>query len=134
MLTMLRGKVFSKGSETVYLDVSGHVYEIFVSIRTTPRLPDAGSDLNLLVHVHKTEDADTMYGFLDEEEREFFKLLRTASGVGPKTAIRLLGLAPIPNLKQAIRMGNESFLRMAKGLGEKGAKNLILDLGKKCRE
>jgi holliday junction DNA helicase RuvA len=71
-----------------------------------------------------------LFGFSSEAERQFFLQLMTVSGVGPKMALTVLSGGRVPDLQQAIRMGDIASLRRIKGVGEGTAKKIVLELGK----
>ena len=94
MIATLTGKVFSKGFDRAVVDVAGVGYEVILSTDCIARMPDKGEDAFFYIHTNVREDAITLYGFLEEKEKELFLILKTVSGIGPKLALAMLsGLA-----------------------------------------
>ena len=75
-----------------------------------------------------------LYGFLQKEEMELFEMLISVSGIGPKTALGLIGLSSVENLKTAIVSGKADFLHRAPGIGQKTAERIILELKSKLAD
>jgi len=82
----------------------------------------------LLTHLHVREDILALYGFLAEEELEFFGLLISVSGIGPRSAIAVMSLAPVARLKAGIAGGEADLLQKSSGIGKKTAERIILEL------
>lgn len=88
----------------------------------------------LWIHSHIREDAFDLYGFLDRQELEFFEMLINVSGIGPKGALVILGVAPIETLKRAIGTGDTSYLTKISGIGRKTAEKIVLELRDKISD
>ena len=86
MIGRLRGELVDKNLPTCLLDVSGVGYEIETSLTTFNSLPEVGSEIVLYTHFVVREDAQLLYGFLDQRERRVFRSLIKVNGVGPKLA------------------------------------------------
>lgn len=128
MYHYLNGKVAEKMPAAVILDVNGVGYEVRISINTFSALPGLGQPAKLLTHFIVREDAQLLYGFATEEERDLFKLLLSVSGIGPKMAITLLSGMTISELKAAIREGSLVVLSSVSGIGKKTAERVIVEL------
>lgn len=128
MYQYLTGKIAEKTPAAVVLDVNGVGYEVRISVNTFTALPDLGQAAKLLTHFVVREDAQLLYGFATEDERELFRLLLSVSGIGPKMAITLLSGMTIPELKAAIREGSISVLSSVSGIGRKTAERVIVEL------
>ena len=127
MYAYIEGKYVFKSPTTVYIDVGGVAYVIHISLNTYSRIESAESG-RLYTHLHVKEDAHTLYGFADEEEKNLFVLLLSVSGIGPNTArIILSSMVPI-EVRTAILTDNDLAFKKVKGVGPKTAKRLILDL------
>ena len=128
MYHYLNGKIAEKTPTAVILDVNGVGYEVRISVNTFSSLPDLGQAVKLLTHFVVREDAQLLYGFATEEEREAFKLLISISGIGPKLAITLLSGVALPDLKRAIQEKNIAVLTAISGIGQKTAERVIVEL------
>ncbi|OGX12247.1 MAG: Holliday junction DNA helicase RuvA [Omnitrophica bacterium RIFOXYB12_FULL_50_7] len=128
MYHYLTGKIAEKTPVAVILDVNGIGYEVRVSLSTFSSLPNLGETVKLFTHFVVREDAQLLYGFATEEEREAFKLLISISGIGPKLAITLLSGVTLPELKRAIQEKNVPALTAISGIGQKTAERVIIEL------
>ena len=131
MIATLTGKVFSKSADRVVIDVSGVGYEVFLSTDNVARMPDKGEDILLYIHTNVREDALTLFGFLEEEEKELFLILKTVSGIGPKLALAMLSGLRASDLCRAITAGDIKTLTTLQGVGKKTAERVCVDLKEK---
>ena len=105
---------------------NGLFYEVF--------LPSAllgahvGSPFEIYTHFHVREDAQILFGFKSKKEQQFFKMLISVSGVGPKTAFQIVSFAPAEDLIDAIKKNDSAFFARVPGLGKKTAMKIILEL------
>ena len=127
MIAYLKGTTIHMDLETAILDVQGVGYEVWCSTNTIDRL-SMGSAAQLFIHTHVREDAFILYGFYDENEREFFEKLLSVSGVGAKLAIAILSTFNVKDLKHMILNEDINLLIKVPGLGVKKGKKLILDI------
>lgn len=127
MIGHLEGKVLFRGERHIVLDVGGVGYKIFVAASSYKNL-SLGEPAKLWTHLHVKEDALELYGFLYQAELEFFEYLISISGIGPKSALGVLSLAPVDSLKRAISSGDTSYLTKVSGIGRKTAEKIILEL------
>ncbi len=128
MYHYLIGKISEKTPTAAILDVNGIGYEVRVSLSTFSSLPNLGETVKLFTHFVVREDAQLLYGFATEEEREAFRLLISISGIGPKLAITLLSGVTLPELKRAIQEKNVPVLTAISGIGQKTAERVIIEL------
>ncbi len=131
MFYSLEGILSQKTEKFVALENQGVGFRIFVSRETLEKLPKIGEKAKLFLHYHLREDAAELYGFLTREEMEFFELLTSVSGIGPKSALGLLGLSTVDDIKSAIVANKTEFLNRASGIGRKTAERIILELKSK---
>jgi Holliday junction DNA helicase RuvA len=129
MIGYLKGHVLYSDGKNILMDVGGVGYEVTVSADTATQCIK-GSSVEIYTYLHVREDEMSLYGFSDQETLTFFKLLLTVSGVGPKMGIELLSL-PLHRLKQAIAEEDKSFLTSIKGVGDKLASRILLELKNK---
>ena len=127
MITHVKGKLVEKNPAFVVIDCNGIGYLLRISLHTYSQIGD--SELCMLyTHLSIKEDAHTLFGFSEREERELFRHLISVSGVGPNTAQMILSsLSPV-DAQQAIIAENVSLLKSVKGIGGKTAQRIILDL------
>ncbi|OGI69086.1 Holliday junction DNA helicase RuvA [Candidatus Nomurabacteria bacterium RIFCSPHIGHO2_01_FULL_42_16] len=127
MISRIEGKIVLKADKYIVVDVGGVGYKISVSPDTLAKLPKEGS-VSLFTHLHVREDALELYGFKEPNELEFFEMLIGISGIGPKSAISIIGIAPIETLKKAIGSGDTSYLTKVSGIGKKMSEKIVLEL------
>jgi Holliday junction DNA helicase RuvA len=128
MIAKLKGLVDSVGDDWAVIDVGGVGYLVFGSSRTLGRLPRAGEAAQLFIETHVREDHIHLYGFADEEERAWFRLLQTVQGVGSKVALAILSALSGTELSQAIASGDKAMLSRPSGVGPKLAARLATEL------
>lgn len=127
MITHVKGRLTEKNPAYVVIDCNGIGYLLRVSLHTYSQIGDSESCM-LYTHLSIKEDAHTLYGFADREERELFRHLISVSGVGPNTAQMILSSLSPMDAQQAILSENVALLKSVKGIGGKTAQRIILDL------
>jgi holliday junction DNA helicase RuvA len=108
--------------------VNGVGYKLLIPASHFAKLPLIGTEVTLYTAYIIREMSHTLCGFLSLREREFFELLNTVSGIGPKTALGLIGNLPSEQLQSAIQTANISVLCKVPGVGKKTAERLVVDL------
>ena len=103
-------------------------YKCFISDTTLRELPQPGSEVLLYTHLSVREDAMDLYGFFEEAELDFFKLLISISGIGPKAALAILSELPPNRLAVCIASGDAKAITKAQGVGLKTAQRVVLEL------
>ena len=134
MFYSIEGILIKKSDKFIVVENQGLGFRIFVSQETNSKLPKVGERVKLYLHHHVREDGMELFGFLQKEELELFELLISVSGIGPKTALGLIGLSSVENLKTAIISNKADFLHRAPGIGQKTAERIILELKSKLAE
>ena len=133
MYNHLRGTVIKVIPGRLVLETGGIGWDIHVPVSTSAKA-SVGKEALLLTHLAVREDDISLYGFATEDERELFRVLIGISGVGAATAIQILSSASPKDFILAIEKQDTKFLRRIKGIGEKTAKRIILELkGAKTR-
>ena len=130
MIHFLEGRMAEKNPAFVVINCAGVGYFVNISINTYSKLGD-NENVKLLTHLQITEDAHTLYGFIDEEERRLFRLLITVSGIGCNTARMMLSSMNVPEIEHCILSDNSAKLKSIKGIGEKTALRVILEIKSK---
>ena len=111
------------------IQTGGVGYEINVPLTTSEKLPALGESVRLHIQATYREDSQTLYGFIDRESRDFFRMIvDKVSGIGPKIALNLLGSLSLPTLKNSIAHGDVGMLSKAQGLGKKTAERIVVEL------
>lgn len=131
MIHYLKGKLVAKSPTFVIVEVGGLGYRVNSPLSTYAALPPEGSAVNLYTHLHLKDDGISLYGFLREEERDFFLLLTSLSKIGPKSALRMLSSLSIPEFKKAVKGGDLTTLIRVPGIGRKTAQRIVLELNDK---
>ncbi len=127
MIHHLSGRLIEKTPTNVVIECGGVGYFVHISLFTYDKL---GKEENckLLTHLSIKEDAHTLYGFLTESERTIFRQLISVSGVGANTARLILSSLDPDRIAGAIAIADVNTLKAIKGIGEKTAQRIILDL------
>jgi holliday junction DNA helicase RuvA len=128
VIAMLSGIVDAVAADGVVVDVNGVGYLVFASARTLARVPTRGAPVKLLVETHVREDHIHLYGFADEAERAWFRLLTTVQGVGAKLALAILSALAPEALVTAIMAQDRAALARADGVGPKLAQRIANEL------
>ncbi len=131
MIATLTGRVLAKSADRAVVDVGGVGYEVFLATDAVARLPEKGQEVFLHIHTNVREDAITLFGFLEEEEKELFLILRTVTGIGPKLALAMLSGMRVAEICQAILAGDLKRLTMLPGVGKKTAERICVELKEK---
>ncbi|MBR0138420.1 MAG: Holliday junction branch migration protein RuvA [Erysipelotrichaceae bacterium] len=131
MITFIRGTVYSFGADYVIIDNNGIGYFVYFNHQEMLSL---NQNITIFTYQHFREDATVLYGFIDKKELDLFTQLITVKGLGPKTAITMLGRCRYEDLIMAIENGELNFLKSLPGIGAKMAQQIILDLKGKLVE
>ena len=107
---------------------SGMGFEIFVHQGSPIYKHSEGDEIQVFTEMIVREDGMSLYGFHNRESLEFFRMLTTVSGIGPKGAMGILGSMPLSELKLAIAMGDVKSISKAQGVGKKTAERLVVEL------
>ncbi|MFG1423660.1 Holliday junction branch migration protein RuvA [Roseixanthobacter liquoris] len=128
MIGKLKGVIDSQGEDHVILDVHGVGYLVHASARTLQGLPRAGEAAVLFIETFVREDQIRLFGFVSEEEREWFRLLQAVQGIGTKTALAVLSTLRPAELAQAIALGDKATVARAPGVGPRVATRIVTEL------
>lgn len=127
MIAFVRGQVAALAPTVAVVEVGG----VGMAVQCTPNTIAGlriGEETKLATSLVVREDSLTLYGFADDDERQVFELLQTASGVGPRLAQAMLGAHSPDGLRLAFSTGDEKALMAVPGIGKKGAQKLLLEL------
>ncbi|WP_026660138.1 Holliday junction branch migration protein RuvA [Butyrivibrio sp. AC2005] len=128
MIAFVNGILDEKRDLLAVIDVGGIGYNVNISAYTADRLPSKGEAVKLYTYMSVREDAMNLYGFLTRDELEFFKLLISVSGIGPKGGQAILSVMTPDDLRFAILSGDSKAISKAPGVGKKTAERLVLEL------
>lgn len=131
MIACLKGKIELKTNKFVVLDVNGVGYKTFCSTAVLEKLGEKGEEIKLFTYLYPRENILDLYGFLSFEELDFFEMLISISGIGPKAGLAVLSIASLKDLKTSIASGQVSLLTKVSGIGKKTAERVILELSSK---
>jgi len=130
MISYLSGKIKYKSAKSLTLEINGVGYEVFVSEPVLGKIKiDENKEFFIFNYIR--EDAFNLYGFETIEEKNFFELLLSVSGVGPKSALQTLSIAKLSEIKRAILRDDPSLLRKVSGIGVKTAERIVVELKNK---
>ncbi|MBB4895125.1 Holliday junction DNA helicase RuvA [Streptomyces olivoverticillatus] len=127
MIAFVSGPVAALAPDAAVVEVGG----IGMAVQCTPNTLShlrVGEQAKLATSLVVREDSLTLYGFADDDERQTFELLQTASGVGPRLAQAMLAVHSPDALRRAFAAGDEKALTAVPGIGKKGAQKLLLEL------
>lgn len=128
MIVYLKGILTKKSPTEIIVDVAGIGYSVNISLSTYEQLQEINSEIEILTHHHIREDAQLLFGFSSELERNLFRLLISVTGIGTKMAQTILsGIRP-NELIQTITANAISTLTSIPGVGRKTAERMVLEL------
>ena len=132
MISYLCGKIIFKKEKFIVLEVNNVGYKVFLSKKSLNDL-EIGKDIKLFCFLNVKENGLDLYGFLSEGEFEFFEILDSIRGVGPKAALEISSLGPIEKIKDRILERDQSLFSGIPGIGRKKAETIIIELSGKIK-
>lgn len=133
MVSYIKGILTDMQPDSIVIETYGIGYEIRVPLTVLEEVPSIGEQIKLYTYLYVREDILQLYGFLQKEELEVFKLLLTVSGIGPKAALGILSSITIDDLRFAILSEDKKTISKAPGIGAKMAGKMILELKDKLK-
>ena len=133
MLYRLRGSLIHTEPSFAVIECAGVGYKCYTTMNTQRSLPAIGKEAVLYTHMNVREDAVDLFGFSSLAELNFFKLLTSVSGVGPKVGLAILSVLSPEQVAVAVAAGDFKTLTMAQGVGNKLAQRVILELKDKLK-
>ena len=128
MISHLEGTIIFKGERFLVISAGGVGYKVYVAPEILRTIAKEGQEINVWTHLHVRETDMELYGFLTYAEMQFFEVLIGVSGIGPKSALGILGIAPLDTLKRAIAAGETNYLTKVSGVGKRMAEKIIVEL------
>ena len=132
MIAYLEGKIIYTTDKFIILNTGGVGYKVSVTSETISICKDKES-ISLFIYTAVRENSIDLFGFQNAEELSFFELLLDVSGIGPRSALGIIALAPINTIKRAIATGDVSYLNKVSGIGKKTAEKIIIELRDKLQ-
>ncbi|MFU8765771.1 MAG: Holliday junction branch migration protein RuvA [Haliea sp.] len=133
MIGRIRGTLVYKQPPDILVDVAGVGYDVQVPMSTLFQLPELGAEVTLLTHFVVREDAQLLYGFIDERDRALFRQLVKVSGVGPKLALTILSGMDATEFARCVQRDDLSALVALPGVGKKTAERLLVEMRDKLK-
>ena len=133
MIARLEGIIVHTTEKFLIIDVSGVGYKLYVTGETLG-VSLLGDHASFWVYTAVRENSIDLYGFKNTNEMAFFELLLDVSGIGPRSALSILAIAPIDTLKRAIATGDTGYLNKVSGIGKKTAEKIIIELRDKLQD
>ncbi len=134
MIAFLSGTIITKKPTHIVLDVNGVGYQVFISLTTHARIGNVGDPAKLLTRQYIRDDSMQLFGFAGERERDFFSLLITVSGIGPRLALIILSGMEPNELQRALAIEDQAALTRISGIGKKTAMRMIVELKDKMEK
>ncbi|MDX9971332.1 MAG: Holliday junction branch migration protein RuvA [Candidatus Gracilibacteria bacterium] len=129
MIAYLKGKILSISEKSLILETNGVGYKVKTAKKILNRLT-LNEEISLFIHSHIKEDAFDLYGFENEKEIDFFELLLSVKGIGPRTGLEIMN-EEMSDIKNAILSKDSKFISKIPGIGKKSAERIILELENK---
>ena len=128
MIGSLRGTLTERKPEGVIIDVGGVGYEVAMAPSVVESLPATPGEVVISTHLQVWSEGMRLFGFRDRDERDLFRLLLSAQGVGPKVGLAILSTLGAETVREAVRSEDITTFTRVSGVGKKTAQRLILDL------
>jgi len=132
MINYLSGRITIKKDKFIVLEVAGLGFKVFLSQKNISQVSE-GKEIKLFTFLDVKETSLNLYGFLDYKELEFFEILETIRGVGPKAALEISALGPLERIKDRISANDEKLFEGVPGIGKKKAMTIVLELSGKIK-
>jgi Holliday junction DNA helicase RuvA len=134
MIGRIRGTLVYKQPPLILVEVGGVGYEIQVPMTTLFQLPELGAQVSLVTHFVVREDAQLLYGFIDDRDRTLFRQLIKVNGVGPKLGLTILSGMDANSFVRCIARNDISSLVALPGVGKKTAERLLIEMRDKLKD
>ena len=128
MISYIKGPLTAIEDDVIVVEAGGVGMGLHVPLSVLDRLPGIGREVTVYTYFQVREDAMSLYGFLNRQDRDMFRQLIGVNGVGPKAALGILSTMTPDDLRMAIVTGDAKAISRAPGIGPKTAQRLILDL------
>ncbi len=134
MIGRLNGILVEKQAPHLLIDINGVAYEVDAPMSTIYQLPNIGEKVQIFTHLVVREDAQLLYGFFTNLERQFFRTLIKVNGVGAKLAITILSGISAQEFAETVQQADAVALTKLPGIGKKTAERLIIEMRDRLKE
>ncbi|MFT4613894.1 MAG: Holliday junction DNA helicase RuvA [Bacteroidia bacterium] len=134
MIGRIRGILVHKQPPDILVEVGGVGYELQVPMTTLFQLPEIGAEVTLVTHFVVRDDAQLLYGFVQERDRTLFRQLIKVNGVGPKLALTILSGMDASSFARCVQRDDISSLVALPGVGKKTAERLLIEMRDKLKD
>lgn len=131
MIGRLRGVLVSTRETGITIEVGGVGYDVAMTPKDLGSLPGIGEEIVVHSHTHVREDEISLYGFVSEHDRDLYRILLSASGVGPKVALAILASMSATDIIRAVNAEDPDALTIAPGVGKRSAQKIVIELAPK---
>lgn len=128
MFETIKGLLIDKTPQKAVVETGGIGYRLHIPLSAFARLPEIGKELRFFISQIIREDSNTLYAFLMKDERDLFEVLITLSGIGPKTALAIIGHLEIGAFQRAVASADVRLLSKIPGVGKKTAERLVIEM------
>lgn len=133
MYESIQGALVDKTPQKAVIEAAGIGYRLTIPLSAYTKLPELGKTIQLFLSQVVREDSNTLYAFLSKEERDLFETLITLSGIGPKSALAIIGHLEISAFQRAIASADIRLLSKIPGIGKKTSERLIIEMRDKLK-
>ena len=134
MIGRIKGTLIKKHPPRMLVDVNGIGYEIEAPMRVFFELPENNTEVTIITHHLVREDAQILYGFLNDNQRELFRKLLKVNGIGAKSALAVLSTMSASEFQAVIQSQDVNAIIKVPGIGKKTAQRLIIEMRDKLGE
>ncbi len=134
MIGRLRGIILEKQAPELLLEVGGVGYEVAMPLTSFYQLPEAGNEAIVYTHFVVREDAQLLYGFINQTERSLFRQLIKANGIGPKLALTILSGMTAQQFVRCVQLDDVTTLVKLPGVGKKTAERLLVEMRDRLKD
>tara|TARA_Y100001960_G_scaffold301788_1_gene352133 strand:- start:80 stop:676 length:597 start_codon:yes stop_codon:yes gene_type:complete len=132
MIVFIKGKLVEISENFLVIDANGIGYICYITLQSYEKYSgSANNEISISTYYHVTDSSQTLFGFVDQLEKDVFMLLIGVSGIGPKTAIQMLSSIKASELRDRVASGEVDMLTAVPGIGTKTAKRIIIELKEK---
>jgi Holliday junction DNA helicase RuvA len=128
MIAHIKGKILDKTEKCLVVEANSVGYLVFATTSALSNSGGIGDEVSLWTYLAVRENSMDLFGFETIDEKNFFELLLGVSGIGPRSALSILSIAPMETIKKAIGSGDTSYLTKVSGIGKKTAEKIVVEL------